>query len=79
MNSHLTEESAKIMKGYGWLNTLYAIAKDGIFTKHPYNAIESVLKENLYTVFTYYSFKCAEAEFEESAREEARKKSKSKK
>ena len=62
------------MEGYGWLNTLYDIARDGIFTKQPMNAVESVLKENLYTVFTYISFKAAENEFQEEAREEIKRK-----
>lgn len=78
MNSHLTSESSKIMQGFGWLNTLYTIAREGVFTKEPYNAVESVLKENLYSVFTYYSFKTAENEFNEAAREEVKKKTKNK-
>ena len=71
----MTSESRKIMEGYGWLNTLYDVARDGIFTKPSMNAVESVLKENLYTIFTYISFKTAENEFQEEARKEIKRKS----
>ena len=62
------------MKPYGWLNVLYMIAREGVFTKHPYNAIDSVLKENLYKVFTYYSFVSSEIEYKEEAQKEIERK-----
>ena len=50
--------------GYGWLNSIYDLAKDGVFTKQPYNAINSVLITNLYEVLTYMSWKSACGEYE---------------
>ncbi len=56
------------MKPYGWLNTLYDVAKTGLFTKYPDNAIDSVRNENLYVVLTYLSWKTANNEYNESVR-----------
>ena len=70
------------MSGFGWLNTLYDLANDGVFTKGPTNAIESVQGTNLYEVFTFLSWKTARNEYEAAVREgvelEQRIKSKSK-
>lgn len=74
MNSYYTQESSKIMKGFGWLNVLYSIAGEGLFTKSPHNAIDSVLKENLYKVFTYYSYQSAQLEYKEEAQKEYERK-----
>lgn len=52
------------MKPYGWLNTLYDVAKTGLFTSNQMNAVESVKAENLYTIFTYLSWKSASVEYE---------------
>tara|TARA_R100001163_G_C5048962_1_gene185929 strand:- start:102 stop:317 length:216 start_codon:yes stop_codon:yes gene_type:complete len=57
------------MKGYGWANTLYDLATDGVFTKHPYNAIDSVMKTNLYEAFAYLSWKTARNEYESAVRD----------
>tara|TARA_B110000444_G_C18588723_1_gene477438 strand:+ start:103 stop:405 length:303 start_codon:yes stop_codon:yes gene_type:complete len=51
--------------GYGWLNSLYDIAKDGIFTKDNQSAVESVLVTNLYEILTYLSWKSACNSYEE--------------
>tara|TARA_R100001443_G_scaffold111411_1_gene124174 strand:+ start:4492 stop:4719 length:228 start_codon:yes stop_codon:yes gene_type:complete len=56
------------MKPYGWLNTLYDVAKTGLFTEHPNNAIDSVRNQNLYVVFTYLSWKSANNEYENAVR-----------
>ena len=45
--------------GYGWLNSLYDVSKDGIFTKDSLSAVESVLITNLYEILTYLSWKSA--------------------
>ena len=70
------------MSGYGWLNTLYDVAKTGLFTEPPMNAINSVKNQNVWEVFTYLSWKTASNEFENAVREsiesEAKLKSKSK-
>ena len=58
-----------MMKGYGWLNTLYDLAQDGLFTKQPHNAIDSVMKTNLYEAFTYLSWKTANNEYQNAVRE----------
>ena len=57
------------MEGYGWLNTLYDVAKTGLFTEQPVNAINSVRQQNVYNVFTYLSWKTASNEFENAVRE----------
>jgi len=57
------------MEGLGWLNTLYDVALDGVFTKAPDNAVDSVMNTNLYEVFTYLSWKTSKAEYESSVRE----------
>ena len=67
-NRHATE-NWDIMKGYGWLNTLYDIAQDGLFTKHPHNAIDSVMKTNLYECFTYLSWKTSNNEYQNAVRD----------
>lgn len=51
--------------GYGWLNSLYDVAKDGIFTKDNLSAVESVLITELYEIFTYLSWKSACNSYEE--------------
>ena len=45
--------------GYGWLNTLYDIAKEGLFTLPSQNAVNSVLLTDLYEILTYMSWKNA--------------------
>ena len=55
----------KTISGYGWLNSLYEVAKDNVFTKGwEYNPIDSVLNTKLYEVLTYLSWKAACAKFE---------------
>ncbi len=56
------------MKPYGWLNTLYDVAKSGLFTKQPNHAVDSVRTENLYVIFTYLSWKSASNEYENEVR-----------
>tara|TARA_B100001094_G_scaffold333070_1_gene408313 strand:- start:12507 stop:12734 length:228 start_codon:yes stop_codon:yes gene_type:complete len=56
------------MKPYGWLNTLYDVAKTGLFTKNPDNAIDSVRNTNLYVVLTYLSWKSANNEYNDAVR-----------
>jgi|TARA_R100000700_G_C3124447_1_gene112139 hypothetical protein len=57
------------MEGLGWLNTLYDVATDKVFTKAPYNAIDSVMNTNLYEVFSYLSWKTAKNEYESAVRD----------
>ena len=53
------------VNGYGWLNSLYDVAKDGVFNRNwELNPVESVLITNLYEVLTYLSWKGACNEFE---------------
>mgnify|MGYP003630120664 FL=1 len=56
------------MAGFGWLNTLYDLAVDGVFTRHPLSAIQSVEKTNLYDVFTFISWKSSKNEYENEVR-----------
>ena len=62
------------MKPYGWLNSLYDLALDGVFTIEGKDAIQCVKDEKLYKVMTYMSWKTAKADFELAVNEEQRKK-----
>jgi len=61
---------------------LYDVAKAGLFTTQPLNAIESVKAQNIYTVFTYLSWKSAQNEYENEVKkamhDEAEQKQKAK-
>jgi len=52
------------ISGYGWLNSLYDIAKAGIFTLPNQSPLNSVLLTNLYEVLTYLSWKNAVTQYE---------------
>ena len=52
------------ISGYGWLNSLYDIAKVGIFTLPQHNPLNSVLLTDLYEVLTYLSWKNAVTQYE---------------
>ena len=66
-------KASKIMKPYGWLNTLYDLALDGIFTKKGKDAIQSVKDEKFYKVMTYLSWKTSKSDFEMAVQEEQNK------
>lgn len=54
-----------IIDGYGWLNTIYELAREGIFTKGTkHNAIECVENEQMDIIFTFLSWKSAQADYE---------------
>jgi hypothetical protein len=61
------------LKPFGWLNTLYDLANDGVFTKDGKDAIQSVKDEKLYKVLTYLSWKTAKSDYELAVNEEQRK------
>lgn len=63
-------KASKIMKPYGWLNTLYDLALDGIFTNNGKDAIQSVKDEKFYKVMTYLSWKTSKSDFEMAVQEE---------
>lgn len=70
---------AHILDDYGWLNSIYDIAKDGVFTKAwKYNAIESVEEAEVWDVLTYMSWKSAQAEYKNKYQELANKQAKQK-
>ena len=52
------------ISGYGWLNSLYEIAKENMFTLPEHSPINSVLLTDLYEVLTYLSWKNAVAQYE---------------
>lgn len=56
------------MSGFGWLNTLYDLAFDGVFTRNNQSAIDSVQLTNMYEVFTFLSWKSAKNEYENEVR-----------
>lgn len=58
----------EIVEPYGWLNTLYDVAKTGLFTTPNDNAIDSVRNTNLYVIFTFISWKSAQNEYENAVR-----------
>jgi len=62
------------MKPFGWLNTLYDLAMDGVFTRNGKDAIQSVKDEGLYKVLTFMSWKTAKTDYEIAVNEEQRKK-----
>ena len=66
-------KASKIMKPYGWLNTLYDIALDGIFTNKGKDSIQSVKDEKFYKVMTYLSWKTSKSDFEMAVQEEQNK------
>ena len=64
------------INGYGWLNTLYDVAKEGIFTLPDQSPVNSVLLTNLYEVLTYLSWKNAVMTFEKQYQELMKKQNK---
>jgi hypothetical protein len=66
-NRH-ADENWDIMSGFGWLNTLYDLAFDGVFTSKNQSAIVSVQESNLYDVLTFLSWKSAKNEYESEVR-----------
>ena len=66
-------KASRIMKPYGWLNTLSDIALDGIFTSKGKDAIQSVKDEKLYKVMTYLSWKTSKSDVEMAVQEEQSK------
>ncbi len=66
-------KASKIMKPFGWLNTLYDLALDGVFTRDGKDAMQSVKDEKLYKVLTYLSWKTAKGDYELAINEEQQK------
>ena len=68
-----------ILDEYGWLNSIYDIAKDNIFTKGwKYSAVESVEESEVWEILTYMSWKSAQAEYKNKYQELANKKAQQK-
>ena len=68
-----------ILNEYGWLNSIYEVAQDGIFTKGwKYSPIESVEEANVWDVLTYLSWKSAQAEYKNKYQEIEQKRIKNK-
>jgi hypothetical protein len=66
-----------ILDEYGWLNSIYDIAIDGIFTKSwKYSAVESVEETEVWDVLTYMSWKSANQEYKNKYQELEHKKAK---
>jgi hypothetical protein len=59
--------------GYGWLNSLYDVAKDNIFTRDGMSPVDSVLNTKLYEILTYLSWKAACGAFEDKYNEISKK------
>lgn len=55
--------------GYGWLNSVYDVAKEGVFTLPDHHAVNSVLLADLYEIITYLSWKNAVTDFEKKYQE----------
>jgi uncharacterized protein (DUF433 family) len=69
-----------ILDEYGWLNSIYDIARDGIFTKGwKYNAVESVEETEVWDILTYMSWKSANQEYKNKYQEIEHNKIKAKK
>lgn len=57
---HKAKVAAKgTIDGYGWLNTLYDVAKENLFTIPGQRPLDSVLLTDLYEILTYLSWKSA--------------------
>ena len=54
----------KLIKPYGWLNSLYMVAEKGIFRVEGMNDVDSVKNTNLYKVLTYLSWNTAKNDYE---------------
>ena len=52
-------QAGKIIEGYGWLNSLFNVAKDGVFTHPNHDPINSVKLTKVLRVLTYLSWKNA--------------------
>jgi hypothetical protein len=65
-------EYNKFIKPYGWLNSLYALAKEGVFTERGKNSIDSVKEANLYKVLTFLSWQTAKSNFEDAVNHKIR-------
>ena len=50
--------------GYGWLNSVYDVAKEGLFNLEGHNPVNSVLLTNLHEVLMYLSWKNACSQYE---------------
>ena len=71
LNKGTSDTQARIaakgtIDGYGWLNSIYDIAIDGIFTLPTETPLDSVMKTDLYTVLTYLSYKRASSDYEKA-------------
>jgi len=62
----------KILKPYGWLNSLYQLALDGVFDVSGKNPVDSVKETNLYKVLTYLSWKTAKNDYEIAVQDKIR-------
>lgn len=70
---------ANILGEYGWLNSIYEVAQDGVFTKGwKYSPIESVEEADVWDVLTYLSWKSATAEYKNKYQEIEQKRLKNK-
>ncbi len=81
LNKGTTDTQAKVaakgtIDGYGWLNSVYDLAKDGIFTLPTETPLDSVMKTDLYTVLTYLSYKRASSDYEQTYSDLVNKKNK---
>tara|TARA_Y100000592_G_C5406858_1_gene286121 strand:- start:726 stop:1031 length:306 start_codon:yes stop_codon:yes gene_type:complete len=65
-DSKATIAAKNTISGYGWLNSLYDVAKEGLFTLPDHNPINSVLLTDLYEVLTYLSWKNACSQYEKA-------------
>ena len=63
-----------IIDGYGWLNSIYDVALDGIFSKAwKESPVESVENATLWEVITYMSWKTAQSEYKQAYQDLAQK------
>jgi hypothetical protein len=78
-SDHLAKIAAKgTIDGYGWLNSIYDVAKEGIFNMPNESPLESVLKSDLGKIMTYLSWKSATNSYEKLYNELISKKYKNK-
>jgi hypothetical protein len=75
-NAKAARAAKGTIDGYGWLNSVYRVAAEGIFTKGNESAVDSVLNAKLDEILTYLSWKNACTKFDEILNELNKKQAK---
>lgn len=71
MKGRVAAENAfkQYIKPFGWLHSLFTLAKEKVFTINGMNEIDSVKNTNLYKILTYLSWQNAKGDYDGSVQE----------